>query len=119
MITDSEIIMQLVDELMRARLTAPFIFRIYYDAKKEPARVRIHRVVKNGTAGEVEMIVPRSARQWCEDALREGYEVERVMGRDFTVSASLVRRRQSLERKEKYDALTDEQRKALDDEIPF
>ena len=119
MITDSEIVMQLVDELMKARLTAPYIFRIAYDAKIEPARVRIHRVVKNGRAGEVTMLVTRSARQWCEDALREGYEVERVLGRGFTVSASVERRRSQLEWKEKRAAMTPAQLKAEDDSIPF
>jgi hypothetical protein len=117
--TDDEIIKELADKLMSLSLVPPFVFGIYYNAKKEPARVRVHRVTRNGIMGETTFLIRRSARAWCEEALREGYTVVRLLGRDDSHEASLASRKQYLEREAKRAALTPEQRKAIDDEIPF
>lgn len=117
--TDSEIIKELVDELMIVQRTAPFEFGIYYDAKKEPARVTVHSVVKNGTMGTFKTMIPRAARDWVEDALREGYTVARIIGRDDSYQGSLSRRRQSHEWKSKRAAMTPQQIRDEEDEIPF
>src|SRR5674476_165971 len=91
--TDTEIVVELAGELIRCHRLAPFRFGISYDAKKGPARVTVHKVVKNGTRGEVEFMSFGSARKWCEDALTEGYTVERLIGRnEALVSASVLRR---------------------------
>ena len=110
---------ELVDELIRVHRLAPFRFGICYDAKSEPARVTVHKVVKNGTMGEVEFKTEKAARQWCTDALRQDYTVERLIGRDTLVSATVARRRRMYEQRVKYQAMTTAQRQALDDEIPF
>jgi len=119
MITDSEIVKELVEELVSVQRVAPFKFGIYYDAKNEPARVTVHRVIRNGTMGIVEFERIASARFWCDDALREGYEVERLTPRGECLgSSSVSRRRRYYEQKAKYDAMTPEQRE-IEDEIPF
>ncbi len=110
--SDTEIAIELAEELIRSRRLHPYRFRIYYDAKREPARVAVHRVVKNGTAGETEFTSIPAARIWCESALKNGYVVERVIGREC-VSASLARRRRSYEYRAKKPVDTD------DDSIPF
>ena len=117
--SDAEIAVELADELIRVHRVAPFRLVIHYDAKKEPARVVVHKVVKNSTMGEVEFAAPDAARKWCESALREGYAVERLVGRDVLESNSVSRRRRFYEQRAKYQAMTPAQRQALDDEIPF
>lgn len=117
--TDGEIAVELTVELIRSHRIAPFRFGIYYDAKKEPARVPVHKVVKNGTMGEVEFKSVGEACVWCERALNAGYTVERLVGRDALDSASVSRRRSMYEQQAKYKAMTPEQRKIEDDSIPF
>jgi hypothetical protein len=117
---DTAIVAELADELIRCHRLAPFRFGIYYDAKKEPARVTVHKVVKNGTMGQVEFTTADAGRKWCVKALTEGYTVERILDSRITlVDASLSRRRRMYEQKAKYNAMTPAQRQALDDEIPF
>jgi hypothetical protein len=118
--TETEIVVELTEELIRCHRLTPFRLGIYYDAKKEPARVTVHKVVKNGTMGEVEFNSEAAARKWCETALKEGYTVERLIGRgESLVDASVSRRRRMYEQKIKFNAMTPAQRQALDDEIPF
>jgi hypothetical protein len=116
---DAAIIAELADELIRVNLLAPFRFGITYDANAGPARVLVHKVVRRGTMGEVEFTERNAARKWCEAALREGYTVERLVGRDVLESNSLPRRRRFLEQQAKYQAMSPAERKVLDDEIPF
>ena len=117
--SDSEIAIEVAAELFGAQRVSPFRFGIYYDAKKEPARVTVHRVVKNGTMGEVEFTTPASARIWCENALREGYTVDRILGRDYSVSGSVQNRRRYYEQMAKREAMTPQQLRDEDDSIPF
>ena len=117
--SDAEIVAELTAELIRCHRLAPFRFGISYDAKKEPARVTVHKVVKNSTMGEVEFNSEVAARKWCEAALKEGYTVERLLGRDTLDDASVSRRRRMYEQKVKYAAMSPAEQKALDDEIPF
>lgn len=117
--SDALIEAELVAELIACSRVPPFRFGICYDAKSEPARVTVHKVVKNGTTGEVEFKTEKAARQWCTDALRQDYTVERLIGRDTLVSATVARRRRMYEQKIKYLLMTQAERHALDDEIPF
>lgn len=118
MVNDDSVIAELVGELMNAHRLAPFKFGIFYNAKAEPARVKVHAVERNGTMGTVVFPSPRAARAWAADALREGYEVVRIVWRHDFVHASLSRRKRYLEQKAKYDAMSPAE-KAIDDEIPF
>ena len=117
--TDTEIIVELVLELIDVQRVAPFRFGIHYDANKEPARVTVHRVTANGTMGEVEFRTAAASRAWCESALREGYTVERLISRHDVHPATLSRRKRYYEQKFKYNAMTPAQRQELDDDIPF
>jgi hypothetical protein len=117
--SDAEIVTELADELIRVHRLSPFRFGISYDAKKEPARVVVHKVVKNSTGGEVEFTSAITAHQWCVAALKEGYSVERLVGRDVLESNSLAQRRRYYEQITKYQSISPAERKALDDEIPF
>ena len=117
--TDTEIIAELVLELIDAQRVAPFNFGIYYDAKKGPARVPVHRITNRGTMGRVEFVSATAALMWCENALKEGYTVERLVGRDAPVRASVSQQRRMYEQKIKFQAMSPEQRKIEDDSIPF
>ena len=117
--TDTEIAIELALELFNAQRIAPFKFGIYYDAKKGPARVPVHKITNNGTMGQVEFASAATSRMWCAVALKEGYTVVRIIGRDDMHQATLSRRRRYYEQKIKFQAMTPTQRQALDDEIPF
>jgi hypothetical protein len=115
--SDTEIAIEVALELISVQRVAPFKFGIYYDAKKEPARVTVHRVVKAGTMGVYESNVLTAARIWCECALKEGYEVVRLTsGQD--VSGSVERRRRYYQQKIKFQAMSPAERQKLDD-VPF
>ena len=88
---------QLVKELFDCHRTPPFVFGIYFDAKAGPARVKLHRIVKQGTMGVVDFNVPRAALAWCRAALLEGYTVVRIVGRDVVWSARLGPPRRDVE----------------------
>ena len=117
--TDAEIIAELVLELIDVQRVAPFKFGIRYDANTEPARVPVHKITNGGTMGRVEFVSATAALMWCEKALKEGYTVERLVGRDAPVRASVSQQRRVYEQRIKFQAMTPAQRHALDDEIPF
>jgi len=111
--SDAEIVVELAAELIGIQRVAPFRLGIYYNAKIEPARVTVHKVVKNGTMGQVEFNSLVPARIWCEGALIEGYSVVRlVAGAEREASVSKRRRYyEQVERRQQSDI--------DDDEIPF
>lgn len=115
---DSEIAVILAAELIRKQPVAPFKLAIYYDAKKEPPRVKVHSVIRGGTMGAVEFTSALAARRWLEEALREGYRVVRLY-RDHDRGYDVATYRLHLERTYARAAMTPEQRKIEDDEIPF
>jgi hypothetical protein len=117
--SDAEIIAELVLELIDVQRVAPFKFGIRYDANNEPARVTVHKVTANGTMGQVEFKTMAASRAWCESALKEGYTVERLISRHDAHQATLSRRKRYYEQKIKYEAMSQTERKALDDDIPF
>lgn len=117
--SDAEIIAELVLELIGVQRVAPFKFGIRYDANNEPARVTVHKVTANGTMGQVEFKTMAASRAWCESALKEGYTVERLISRHDVHQATLARRKRYYEQKIKYEAMSQGERKVLDDEIPF
>lgn len=117
--TDVEIIAELVLELIDVQRVAPFKFGIRYDANKEPARVPVHKVTASGTMGLVEFKTMAASRAWCENALKEGYTVERLISRHDAHQATLSRRKRYYEQKIKYLSMTQAERHAFDDEIPF
>jgi hypothetical protein len=117
--TDTEIIAELVLELIDAQRIAPFKFGILYDAKKGPARVTVHKITNNGTMGRVEFSNAAASRMWCAVALKEGYTVVRIIGRDDMHQATLSRRKWHYEQNIKYNAMTPAQRQTLEDEVPF
>lgn len=116
--SDTEIAIEVALELINVQRIAPFKFGIYYDAKKEPARVTVHRIAKSGTMGVYESNVLRAARIWCEQALKEGYEVVRLTSGADT-SGSVERRRRYYQQKIKFQSMTAAERRKLDDDVPF
>lgn len=116
---DSEIAVILAAELIREQPVAPFKLAIYYDAQKEPPRVKVHRVIRGGTMGAVEFTSASAARRWAEEALREGYRVIRIYRYHDESEHDVATYRRHLEHTYARAAMTPEQRKIEDDEIPF
>ena len=117
--SNTEIIAELVRELIDVQRIAPFKFGIYYDAKTGPARVSVHKITNGGTMGQVEFASATASQMWCESALKEGYTVMRIIARNDMHQATLSRRKRYYEQKIKFNAMTPEQRKIEDDSIPF
>ncbi len=117
---DSDIVQAIADELMNVRRLPPYQLAVWHDAKAGPCALPVHSIIDQGRMCMVIYQSATDARTWIVKALRMGYTVARQAGHGWRIHRHSVKEiRRDLTYRLKRASMTDVERQADDDLIPF